>query len=117
MVSQKSTTLQHALTVLTDMIQIGYKNTGKKGVKSGYIAVWTRKKPPDNERLFNVLHQMAPVITNRLLADAEAGEDGGEDVGGGDGAGDGGEVVDGLADVLGDEVGGQGGGQAGDCAA
>lgn len=86
-------------------------------MKSGYIAVLVRKKPPDNERLFNILHQMAPVITNRLLADAEAGEDGGEDVGGGDGAGDGGEVVDGLADVLGDEVGGQGGGQAGDCAA
>ena len=54
-------------------------------MKSGYIAVLVRKKPPDNERLFNILHQMAPVITNRLLADAEAGEDGGEDVGGGDG--------------------------------
>ena len=31
---------------------------------------------------------MAPVVTNRLLADAEASEDGGEDVGGGDLAGD-----------------------------
>ncbi len=41
-----------------------------------YIAVWIRKKPPDNERLFNILHQMAPVITNRLLADAEILEDG-----------------------------------------
>ncbi len=28
------------------------------------------KKSPDNERLFNVLHQMVPVVTNRLLADA-----------------------------------------------
>ena len=41
-------------------------------MKSGYIAVKARKKPPDNERLFNVLRQMAPVVTNRLLADAEA---------------------------------------------
>lgn len=41
-------------------------------MKSGYKEVWTRKKSPDNERLFNVLHQMAPVVTNRLLADAEA---------------------------------------------
>lgn len=37
-------------------------------MKSGYIAVKARKKPPDNERLFNVLRQMAPVVTNRLLA-------------------------------------------------
>ena len=73
-------------------------------MKSGYIAVWARKKPPDNERLFNVLHQMTPVVTNRLLADAEAGEDGLEDVGGGDGAGDFAEVVEGFAYVLGDEV-------------
>lgn len=40
-------------------------------MKSGYIAVKARKKPPDNERLFNVLRQMAPVVTYRLLADAE----------------------------------------------
>jgi hypothetical protein len=40
----------------------------------------------------------------RLLADAEAGEDGGEDVLGGDGAGDFSEVVECLAYVLGDEV-------------
>ena len=57
-------------------------------MKSGYIAVSARKKPPDNERLFNVLHQMTPVVTNRLLADAEAGEDGVEEGVGGDGAGD-----------------------------
>ena len=44
------------------------------------------------------------VIKGRLLADAEAGEDGGEDVGGGDGAGDFAEVVEGFAYVLGDEV-------------
>lgn len=59
-------------------------------MKSGYIAVKARKKPPDNERLFNVLRQMAPVVTNRLLADAETREYGGEDGGGGDGAGYGG---------------------------
>lgn len=41
-------------------------------MKSGYKEVWARKKPPDNERLFNVLHRMAPVITNRLFPDAEA---------------------------------------------
>lgn len=98
--------MRHALTGLTDLIQIGYKNTGKR-VKSGYIAVWIRKKPPDNERLFNILRQIAPVVTNRLFADAEAGEDGGESVGRGDGAGDGAEVVDGLAQVLGHEVGWQ----------
>lgn len=40
-------------------------------MKSGYIAVKARKKPPDNERLFNVLHQIAPIVTKRLLADAE----------------------------------------------
>lgn len=40
-------------------------------MKSGYKEVCARKKPLDNERLFNVLHQMAPVVTNRLLADAE----------------------------------------------
>ena len=50
---------------------------------------------------------MAPVITNRLLADAEVGEDVGEEVGGGDGAGEGGEVVEGFADVLGYEVAGE----------
>lgn len=83
-------------------------------MKSGYIAVLVRKKPPDNERLFNILHQMAPVITNRLLADAEFLEDGLEEVGGGDGAGDGGEVVDGFAEVLGDEVAGDVGVDAGD---
>lgn len=59
-------------------------------MKSGYIAIKARKKPPDNERLFNVLRQMAPVVTYRLLADAEAREYGGEDGGGGDGAGYGG---------------------------
>ena len=74
-------------------------------MKSGYIAVSAQKKSPDNERLFNVLHQIAPIVTNRLLADAEAGEDGGEDVGGGDGTGYGAEVVEGLAEVLGEEVG------------
>lgn len=47
---------------------------------------------------------MAPVVTNRLLADAEAGEDGLEEGVGADVAGEGGEVVDGLADVLGEEV-------------
>ena len=40
-------------------------------MKSGDKEVWAQKKPPDNERLFNVLHQIAPVVTNRLLADAE----------------------------------------------
>lgn len=49
---------------------------------------------------------MAPVVTNRLLADAEAGEDGLEDFGGGDGAGDGGEVMEGFAQELGGKVGG-----------
>ena len=43
-------------------------------MKSGYIAVLVRKKPPDNERLFNVLRQIAPVITNRLFADAKVFE-------------------------------------------
>lgn len=76
-------------------------------MKSGYIAVAVRKKSPDNERLFNILHQIASVVTNRLLADAEAGEDGGEDFVGGDGAGDFAEVVEGFADVLGDEVAGE----------
>ena len=71
-----------------------------------------RKKPPDNERLFNILHQMAPVVTNRLLSDAEAGEYGGEEVGGGDAAGDGAEVGEGFSKVLGHEVGGQAGGEA-----
>ncbi len=50
---------------------------------------------------------MAPVVTNRLFSDAEAGEDGLEDFGGGDGAGDGAEVVDDFAEVLGDEVAAQ----------
>ncbi len=36
----------------------------------------------------------------RLLADAEFGEDGLEDVGGGDFAGDFAEVVDDVADIL-----------------
>ena len=76
-------------------------------MKSGYIAVKARKKPPDNERLFNVLRQMAPVVTNRLLADAEILEYGLEDLRCGDFAGDGGEVMDGLAEVFGDEVGGE----------
>lgn len=49
---------------------------------------------------------MAPIVTNRLLADAEAGEDGLEDFGGGDGAGDGGEVVEGFAQELGGKIGG-----------
>lgn len=40
-------------------------------MKSGYIAVSAQKKSPDNERLFNVLHQIAPIVTNRLLADAK----------------------------------------------
>lgn len=40
-------------------------------MKSVYMAVKARKKSPDNERLFNVLHQIAPVVTNRLLSDAE----------------------------------------------
>ena len=50
---------------------------------------------------------MAPVITNRLLADAEASEDCGEEVVGGDGAGDGAEVVEGGADVLRNQIGGK----------
>ena len=40
------------------------------------------------------------LITNRLLADAELGEDGLEDVGGGDFAGDFAEVVDDAADIF-----------------
>lgn len=54
---------------------------------------------------------MAPVVTNRLFPDAEAGEDGGEEVGGGDVAGDGGEAGDGVAEVVGDEVGRESGGE------
>lgn len=55
---------------------------------------------------------MAPVITNRLLSDAETGEDGGKEEVGGNGAGDGAQVGDGLAQGLGDEVGGEGGAEA-----
>ena len=68
-------------------------------MKSGSIEQTALKKSPHKERLINILHQMAPVVTNRLFSDTEAGEDGGEDIWGGDGAGDGAEVVENFPKV------------------
>ena len=76
-------------------------------MKSGYIAVKARKKPPDNERLFNVLHQIAPIVTKRLLADAEILKYVLEELRSGDFAGDGSEMADCFAQVLGNKVRGQ----------
>jgi len=64
MVSQKSTTLRHALTGLTDLLQIGYKNTGKKGWKAVILRYEDEKSRPitsDFSIFYTKWHQLSPI--------------------------------------------------------
>ncbi len=64
MVSQKSTTLRHDVKGLTDLLQIGYKNTGKKGGKAVILRYEDEKSRPitsDFSIFYTKWHQLSPI--------------------------------------------------------